>query len=131
MLSHQIDRLNRKGQPAPLLDDTRYRWLWDLFEFLPAREGWCDACRNHPRHGTTVQALLQLAQALHTADEGDRRSSLEVARMLIDDALAGRPPKHHLQIAKEAVEARAAEIIAESRARRVLAGAEFEGRSNG
>jgi len=108
MLSHDIECLHRRGRPAPLLDDRRYRWLWELFEGLG--EGWCDAARNHPRHGTTVRALLQLAAALHSAEEAERRSSLEVARHYIDDALAGRQPRSHLAEARDAVAARAAEL---------------------
>lgn len=109
MLNHEIDRLQRRGKPAPLLDDRRFRWLWDLFDGLG--EGWCDACRNHPRHGATVRALLQLAAALHAAEEADRRSSLETARAYIDDALAGRPLRSHLAEASAAVEAAVARLL--------------------
>jgi len=102
MLRHEIERLERFGRPAPLLDDQRYRWLWDLFEGLG--QGWSDAARNHPRHGAAVRALLQLAAALHGTDEAERRSSLEVARLHIDDALADRAPRSHLAEACEAIE---------------------------
>lgn len=109
MMSHEIERLERRGRPAPLLDDQRYRWLWDLFDGLG--QGWCDAARNHPRHGATVRALLQLAAALHSAEEAGRRSSLETARHHVDDALAGRPPlRSHLAEARAAVDAKAAEL---------------------
>lgn len=112
----EIERLERRGGKAPLLDDQRHRWLWDLFDGMG--QSWCDACRNHPRHGCTVKALLQLGHALWTTDEADRRSSLEVARALIDDALAGKAPTNHLQDAREAVDAKAAELIAGFRALR-------------
>lgn len=110
MLSHEIARREAKGRPAPLLDDQRNKWLHDLFDGLG--DHWSDMARNHERHGNTVKALLQLACALHTSDEGDRRSSLETARAFIDDALAGKPPKHHLQDAAEAVRLTVDEIIA-------------------
>lgn len=115
MLSHEIERLERRGRPAPLLDDQRYRWLWDLFEGLG--QGWCDAARNHPRHGATVRALLQLAAALHSSEETERRSSLETARHHIDDALAGRPLRSHLAEARQAVDAATAEILRSGRRR--------------
>jgi hypothetical protein len=105
MLSHEIERLSRRGRPAPFLDDQRYRWLWELFEGLSQRG--CDAGRDHPRHGTTVRALLQLAQALHTTAADDRRSSLEMARAYIDDALAGRVPRLHLEELRESLLAKA------------------------
>lgn len=116
MQTHEIERQIRKGQPAPLLDDRSYRWLWDLFEGLGT--GWCDAQRNHPRHGNTVKALLQLAHALHADSEAERIGSLETARDYLADALAGKPPVNHLQEARAAVDAKAAEIIAGFRARR-------------
>lgn len=116
MLSHQIAALTRKGRPAPLLDDQRHKWLHDLFDGLG--DHWSDMARNHERHGNVVKALLQLACALHTDDEAERRSSLECARAYIDDALAGKAPKHHLQEAAEAVTAKTAEIIAGYRALR-------------
>jgi hypothetical protein len=108
MLSHEIERRERRGRPAPLLDDQRYRWLWELFEGL-SRRG-CDAGRDHPRHGTTVRALLQLAQALHTAAEDERRSSLEVAQAYIDDALAGRVPRLHLEELRESLLAKVEQL---------------------
>jgi hypothetical protein len=105
MLSHEIDRLERRGRPAPFLDDRRHAWLWQLFEGL-SRQG-CDAGRDHPRHGPTVRALLQLAQALHTGEEDERRSSLEVARAYLDDALAGRHPRRHLDELRQSLTSKA------------------------
>ena len=32
MLTHEIEALERRGKPAPLLDDMRSRWLWELFQ---------------------------------------------------------------------------------------------------
>lgn len=108
MLSHEIERRERRGRPAPFLDDQRYRWLWELFEGL-SRRG-CDAGRDHPRHGATVRALLQLANALHTAEEDERRSSLEVAQGYIADALAGRPIKAHLETVRDALAGKTAAL---------------------
>ena len=116
MQAHEIDRLTSQGKYAPLLDDRSYRWLWDLFEGLGT--GWCDAQRNHPRHGNTVKALLQLAHALHAHDEAERVDSIETAIAYAQDALSGKPPKHHLQEAREAVDAKTAELIRGFRALR-------------
>ena len=116
MQTHEIDALNRKGRPAPLLSDQNYKWLWMLFEGLGT--GWCDAQRNHPRHGNTVKALLQLAHALWTGDEAERQGSLETALAYVKDAIAGKEPTHHLQDAADARDAKAAEIIAANRAAR-------------
>lgn len=116
MLTHEIERMTRKGQPAPLLNDQQHNWLWMLFENMGA--GCTDACRNHPRHGNTVKALLQLAHALHAHDEAERVASIGTAIAYAQDALSGKPPKHHLQEAREAVDAKTAELIRGFRALR-------------
>lgn len=125
-LPYQIERHRRQKANGPLLSARQMEWLCDLFDGLG--EGFTDMARNHPKHGNTVKALLQLAQALRTSDEGDRRSSLETAIGYAQDALAGKPLTHHLDDAADAVAAKAAAIVADNKARRTLTGAEYEGR---